>query len=393
MMKALFNELTNLKSELVDMRRHFHMYPELSNLEEKTPQKIAEYLTALGIEVKTNVGGNGVVGYLKGRHPGKTIALRADFDALPITDEKDVPYKSKIDGVSHACGHDVHTAALLGIAKVLSQHQDELHGSVVFIHQFAEEVSPGGAIRMIADGCLEGVDAIYGAHVWSANELGEILFTEGPAMAAADTFSITVQGKGGHGAEPHQSIDPLVSACQLVANMQQIVSRSVDPLKSAVLTVGSIHSGQADNVIPDRAEMTGTVRTFDSDIRELMETRIKQMCEALEIQNNVQVQFKYDYGHAALYNHLTETRGLKAATKSVLTDHIVKENPPMMGAEDFSHYLEKVPGSFFFVGGRNREINAIYPHHHPKFDVDEDAIITIGKVFLIALSEQMVIKE
>lgn len=393
MMKALFNELTNLKSELVDMRRHFHMYPELSNLEEKTPQKIAEYLTALGIEVKTNVGGNGVVGYLKGGHPGKTIALRADFDALPITDEKDVPYKSKIDGVSHACGHDVHTAALLGIAKVLSQHQDELHGSVVFIHQFAEEVSPGGAIRMIADGCLEGVDAIYGAHVWSANELGEILFTEGPAMAAADTFSITVQGKGGHGAEPHQSIDPLVSACQLVANMQQIVSRSVDPLKSAVLTVGSIHSGQADNVIPDRAEMTGTVRTFDSDIRELMETRIKQMCEALEIQNNVQVQFKYDYGHAALYNHLTETRGLKAATKSVLTDHIVKENPPMMGAEDFSHYLEKVPGSFFFVGGRNREINAIYPHHHPKFDVDEDAIITIGKVFLIALSEQMVIKE
>lgn len=392
-MKALFNELTNLKSELVDMRRHFHMYPELSNLEEKTPQKIAEYLTALGIEVKTNVGGNGVVGYLKGRHPGKTIALRADFDALPITDEKDVPYKSKIDGVSHACGHDVHTAALLGIAKVLSQHQDELHGTVVFIHQFAEEVSPGGAIRMIADGCLEGVDAIYGAHVWSANELGEILFTEGPAMAAADTFSITVQGKGGHGAEPHQSIDPLVSACQLVANMQQIVSRSVDPLKSAVLTVGSIHSGQADNVIPDRAEMTGTVRTFDSDIRELMETRIKQMCEALEIQNNVQVQFKYDYGHAALYNHLTETRGLKAATKSVLTDHIVKENPPMMGAEDFSHYLEKVPGSFFFVGGRNREINAIYPHHHPKFDVDEDAIITIGKVFLIALSEQMVIKE
>jgi len=391
MINKLFNKLEQLKPELVELRRDFHMYPELSNEEERTPKVVADYLESLGLEVKRNVGGNGVVGYLKGAKPGKTIALRADFDALPIQDEKEVEYKSKIDGVSHACGHDVHTAALLGVAKVLSEQIDNLEGTVVFIHQFAEEVAPGGAIRMIEDGCLDGVDAIYGAHVWSNNDEGEILFIEGPAMAAADVFKIKVQGKGGHGAQPHQSIDPVVSICQLVTNMQQIVSRNTDPLHSVVLTVGSIHSGNAHNVIPDTAEVGGTVRTFDEDVRMNVKERIEKMCAALEIQNDVKVTVDYTFGHTALHNDPNVTRELKKATTALLPHNEIKDQIPFMGAEDFSFYLKEVPGTFFFVGGRNPSLNAVYQHHHPKFDVDEESLVTIGKVFLIALQNEKVL--
>lgn len=393
MIASLFNKIEELKPELVDLRRDFHMHPELSNKEERTPKVIALYLKELGLEVRTNVGGNGVVGYLKGDKPGKTIAFRADFDALPIEDQKDVPYKSTVKGVSHACGHDVHTAALLGVAKVLSQHKSQLNGTIVFIYQFAEEVSPGGAERMIADGCLEGVDAIYGAHVWAENQIGEILFIEGNAMAAADAFKIRVEGKGGHGAVPHQANDPVVAICQLVTNMQQIISRTIDPLKSAVLTVGSIKGGEADNVIPDSAEITGTVRTFDREIREKVERRMQQMCDALMLQNDVKVTMDYNYGHTALYNHVKETRALKEATKEILPKHIIQTPPPFMGAEDFSYYLQKVPGCFFFVGGKNEAIHAIYPHHHPKFNVDEESMISIGKVFFISLFLQNVISD
>lgn len=393
MLDKLFTQLQQLKPELVDIRRDFHMYPELSNEEKSTPEIIAKYLEDLGIEVRTKVGGNGVVGVLKGGKPGKTVALRADFDALPIQDEKDVPYKSKIPGVSHACGHDIHTAALLGVAKTLSEIKNELHGNVVFIHQFAEEVSPGGAERMIADGCLDGVDVIYGSHVWSENPIGEVFFIEGDAMAAVDVFKIKVSGKGGHGAMPHTSIDPIVSVSQLVINLQQIVSRNIDPLKSAVVTVASIHGGKADNVIPDSATITGTVRTFDPELRQYVKNRIKQLCEGLEVQNDVKVDVEYQHGHAALYNHVNETRELKEKTEEILTENIVKYQGPFMGGEDFSYYLQKVPGTFFYVGGRNEEIDAVYPHHHPKFDVDEESMITIGKVFLIALSVQDVIKD
>lgn len=393
MINLLFDELHGLQPELVKLRRDFHMYPELSNQEERTPKIVADFLEDLGLKVNRGVGGNGVVGYLKGDKSGKTIALRADFDALPIQDQKDVPYKSQIDGISHACGHDVHTAALLGVAKVLSQHVNDLHGTIVFIHQFAEEVAPGGAGKMIADGCLEGVDAIYGSHVWSENSIGEILFIEGPAMAAADVFEIKIQGKGGHGAKPHEAIDPVVAACQLVTNMQQIVSRNTDPLKSAVLTVGSIHSGKAPNVIPDDARIEGTVRTFDSEIRELINTRIQQMCTALEINSNVKVELNYTYGHHALHNHINETRELKKSTEKLLPNNDIKDLDALMGAEDFSAYLKEVPGTFFFVGGRNEELNAIYQHHHPKFDVDERAMNIIGNVFLIALQNEQVINQ
>ena len=391
MINSLYEKLDDIQPELVEIRRDLHMHPELSNEEKRTPQLIADYLSKLGLEVKTGVGGNGVVGYLKGGKPGETVALRADFDALPMQDEKEVPYKSQNEGITHACGHDIHTAALLGVAKVLSNVKNELAGTVVFIHQFAEEVAPGGAKRMIADGCLKGVDAIYGAHVWSENNVGEILFNEGYTMAAADTFEIGIHGKGGHGALPHLAVDPVVAASQLVVNLQQIASRAVDPLKASVVTVGSFHSGEALNVIPDTAVIKGTVRTYDEDIRLLVENKIQAAARGVEEQTGAKAEVNYKYGHTSLYNHQRQTKELKQLTERHLAQYKHLRMEPFMGAEDFAYYLKEVPGTFFFVGGRNPELNAIYPHHHPMFDVDEETINTIGKVLLLSLLNHNVI--
>ena len=393
MIRTLFEKIDRLYPELVEIRRDLHKHPELSNEEKRTPQMIADYLTNLGIEVRTGVGGNGVVGCLKGAHPGETIALRADFDALPMQDEKDVPYKSQNDGVMHACGHDVHTTALLGVAKALSKVKNDLAGTVVFIHQFAEEVAPGGAERMIADGCLDEVDAIYGAHVWSENEVGEILFNEGYTMAAADIFNIDLVGKGGHGALPHLTIDPVVAASQLVVNIQQIASRTIDPLKAAVITVGSFHSGEALNVIPDSSSVGGTVRTYNEQVRITVKEKLKDLAKGIEIQTGVKAKVDYQYGHTALYNHPLQTQQLKSLTEKYLDDYEVKRMDPFMGAEDFAYYLKEVPGTFFFVGGRNPAMNATFPHHHPKFDVDEETILTIGKVLLMSLLNHQVVPE
>ena len=379
-------------NDMVELRRHLHMYPELSFKEVNTPKLIAEKLKSFGIEVKENVGGNGIIGYLKGAFNGPTIALRADFDALPIQDEKDVPYKSKIDGVSHACGHDIHTASLLGLAKSLAASRDLLHGNIVFIHQFAEEVVPGGALAMVKDGCLDGVDYVYGAHVSSISDLGTVLFCEGFAMAAADFFELTIQGKGGHGASPHETIDPIVAAAQFVFGVQPIVSRNTDPLHSAVITVGKIESGTVGNVIPDKAYLTGTVRTFNPDIRNMIEHKLNNLCKAIEIQYDAILDFTYTRGYDAVYNHPTETAALREAVSNNLPDLQVIDTPPRMGAEDFTYYLQEKPGTFFFVGGGNAAIDATYPHHHPKFDVDEQSMLYIGDVFLEALKLHGVIK-
>lgn len=380
-------------SEMVDIRRHLHMYPELSFKEVNTPKLVAEKLVSFGIEVKENVGGNGVVGFLKGAFDGPTIALRADFDALPIQDEKEVAYKSKVDGVSHACGHDIHTAALLGLAKALADMRDVLHGNVVFIHQFAEEVVPGGAKAMVEAGCLDGVDYVYGSHVSSWSELGTVLFCEGYAMAAADFFELTIQGKGGHGASPHETIDPIVAAAQFVFGVQPIVSRNTDPIESAVITVGKIESGTVGNVIPDKAYLTGTVRTFNPQVRDLVEQKLNNLCKAIEIQYDAKLDFKYTRGYDAVYNHPHETAALREAVSINLPGLQVVDVPPRMGAEDFTYYLQEKPGCFFFVGGGNPSINAVYPHHHPRFDVDEQSMLHIGDVFLQALQLHGVIKK
>ncbi|TKD70706.1 M20 metallopeptidase family protein [Pseudalkalibacillus hwajinpoensis] len=381
-MTELFQKLEMLYPDLVELRRDLHMYPEVSLQEVETPEKIARYLEKLGIEVRTGVGGNGVVGTIRGGKPGKTTALRADFDALPIQDQKDVSYKSKVPGVMHACGHDLHTAALLGVANVLTQVKDELEGDVVLIHQFAEEVAPGGAEAMIRDGCLDEVDEIYGAHVWADHPIGHYSFHEGYTMAAADTFDITIAGRGGHGAMPHQTVDPIVVASHVILGLQQIASRITDPLKSVVVTIGAIHSGDAHNVIPDQAHIKGTVRTFDKGVRDSAEQLVQQISEMTCRTYGATAEVAYNRGHMALYNHRDQTTRASMLAKTLFGEENVSDKDPIMGAEDFAFYLNEIPGTFFFVGGRNPDINAIYPHHHPKFDVDERAILGIGKMFL-----------
>lgn len=378
----LFQRLEELFTELVDFRRDLHMYPELSHHEVETPKKIADFLSSLGIEVRTGVGGRGVVGYLTGGKPGKTVALRADFDALPIQDEKNVDYKSRVPGVMHACGHDLHTAALLGVAKVLSEHRDELEGNVVFIHQFAEEVIPGGAKFMIEEGCLEGVDVVYGAHVSPDIPLGIIGVTEGHAMAAGDTFQIEVTGRGGHAAKPHLAKDPLLAGARIVTSLQEIVSRQVDPLKSAVVSVTSFKGGEGFNVIPDKVFLQGTVRTFDADVRDTIELAIGQIANSTCESTGVTATYKYVRGYPAVYNHLDETSRVEQVAKQLFGDEQVQQFPPQMVMEDFAYYVEKVPGTFVWAGAANKDDDKVHPLHHAKFDADERVMLTIGKLFI-----------
>ncbi|PWA08394.1 amidohydrolase [Pueribacillus theae] len=377
--ETLYSLLDRHYEEMVEIRRYLHQHPELSFKEVETPKYIAAYHKKLGHAVKTNVGGRGVVAKLKGGKPGKTIALRADFDALPIQEERDVPYRSKVDGVMHACGHDAHTAQLLVLAKVLNAMKDEIEGTIVFIHQHAEEVPPGGAIAMIEDGCLDGVDAIFGTHLWSTDPYGLVSSKSGPIMAAADRFDITIQGKGGHGANPHVTKDAIIIASQLVMNLQQIVSRRVNPLDPAVVTVASFEAINGFNIIADKAKLTGTVRTFHEKTRSLIEKEIGKITEGTCIAADASFEYKFTRGYPTLVNHEKEAAFILETAKKVpgVTDVEIVE--PHMGGEDFAYYVKHVPGAFFFVGAADPEWDIAYPHHHPKFSIDEKAMLIAAK--------------
>lgn len=376
--------LTDLYEEMVTLRRHFHQHPELSFEEQETPRFIARYLRDLGLDVREGVGGNGVVGRIKGGD-GPTIAFRADFDALPIQDLKDVPYRSKVNGAMHACGHDAHTASLLVLAKVLAEA--ELPGDVVLIHQFAEELAPGGAKPMIEDDCLDGVDYIYGVHIWTPLPFGTIGIKTGPIMAAADRFELTIKGKGGHGAIPDHTIDSLMVGVNVASQLQQIVSRRVDPLEPAVLTIGTFESGQAFNVIADEARLSGTVRTFNPDtqtrIMEDMERIIATTCAGA----GADYELNYIQGYPAVINHPMETTHVRHSAVNVVGSAGVIEMSPLMVGEDFAYYLQHVPGSFFFAGAGNPERDAIFPHHHPRFDIDERAMLLMARILMNAAFE------
>ena len=366
---------------MVERRRYLHQHPELSFHEVDTPRFIAERLTELGIEVRTGVGGRGVVGTIRGGQPGKTVALRADFDALPIQDEKEVDYRSTVPGAMHACGHDGHTATLLAVAEILVGQKEHLAGNVVLIHQHAEEVVPGGARDMIADGCLDGVDVIFGTHLWSTTKLGTIGYRVGPVMAAADKFELTLFGRGGHGAKPHETIDAVVLGATVVKELQSIVSRRLDPLQQAVLTIGTLHAGNTFNVIADSAELTGTIRTFDplvaDQIVKEMERTIKGVCDAA----GATYTFRYERGYPAVVNHPAETELVRAVASDVVGADQVFEIAPTMGGEDFAYYLQQVPGTFFFTGAGDE---TFYPHHHPKFDFEEQAMQYAARILIEA---------
>ena len=377
----MLEQLNQIEEEIIKIRRHFHENPEISFKEVNTPKYISEYLTKLGVEHKTGVGGNGVVAYIKGYEPGpgKCVALRADFDALPMQDEKSVSYKSKIDGVMHACGHDGHTASLLGVANVLSKNTDKFKGEVRLIFQHAEELSPGGAISMVKDGCLDGVDAVFGVHLSSGIELGSAGYTYGPVMANADDFTIELKGKGGHAATPHLTIDPIVLGTNIIQSFQQIVSRKVDPLDPCVISTCKFIAGSAFNIIPENAILEGTVRTYSDEVQDLiikeMEAVIKKECEKV----GATYEFRYGKGYPAVINHEAEAKLFKEVLDSQGINTLKKK--PQMGGEDFSYYVREVPGAFLFIGSSSSPETS-FPHHHPKFDIDEKALLNSAKGLL-----------
>ncbi|QNF28293.1 M20 family metallopeptidase [Metabacillus elymi] len=379
MLDHLWSSLDIHFPEMVEIRRFLHMHPEVSFKEVNTARYIEEYYKKLGVEVRSNVGGNGVVATIKGDLPGPTVALRADFDALPIQDEKEVEYKSTVSGVMHACGHDGHTATLLVLAKVLFSNRHLLNGNIVLIHQHAEEYAPGGANSMIKAGCLDGVDVIFGTHLWASEPVGKIQYRVGPFMAAADRFEINILGQGGHGAQPHKTKDAILIGSQVVTNLQQIVSRKVDPIHSAVVTVGSFVAENAFNIIANSATLVGTVRTFDEAVRLQIEQEIEHVVKGTCLMNGAQYNYQFTRGYPAVVNHPVETAFLKNVAEEVPGVYEVEESPLQMGGEDFAYYLQHVKGTFFFTGAMPANKDNAYPHHHPKFDIDEKALLIAAK--------------
>lgn len=380
MWEKVYKKIDELYDRMVEDRRYLHQYPELSFQEKETSKYICKRYEELGIPYKSNVGGYGVVAKIEGGKPGKTVALRADFDALPIQEENDVPYKSKVDGVMHACGHDGHTATLLSIAEAILPFKDELEGTMVFIHQPAEEYAPGGAKPMIEEGVLEGVDAVFGTHLWADAKLGELEIAIGPFMAGADRFEIKFIGKGGHGASPHQTKDPIIMLGQAIVELQQIVSRRVDPLQPAVLTIGQVEAGNAFNVIPNMAKMTGTVRILSTDVQELIIEEMEKIISGIAKSYDAEYEFDYQKGYPPLINHENEANIYLNEGTQIPGVKIVKNVPPVMGGEDFAYYLMERPGTFFFTGAQIEGHH--YPHHHPKFDFDERAMPIAAKALL-----------
>ncbi len=372
--------------EMVQWRRHLHMHPELSYQEHGTMSFIAEQLRSFGVETREKVGATGVIGTIRGAKPGKTVALRADMDALPIQDEKQCEYASQVPGVMHACGHDGHVAGLLAVARYFSERRDQLHGEIRLIFQPAEEVCPGGALQMIEDGAIDGVDVIYGVHLWTPIPYGQLASAPGPLMASTDEFFIDVKGKGGHGGMPHAAVDSLLIGAQLVVQLQSIVSRNVNPLQPAVLTVGTFNSGSAQNVIAETSRITGTVRAFDEETRTLIKRRIHEVSQQLCALNDAEASIEYIMGYPTLVNHEGETERFFRVGRSVFGESHVVQTPPMMPAEDFSYYVQQIPGCFIFVGAGNEATGATYPHHHARFDIDEASMLNAARI-LAALAE------
>ena len=374
-------EIEAIKETIISTRRDIHQYPELAFNEHRTAKLVAERLKSLGIDVQTGVGKTGVVGTLRGNNGGKTIALRADMDALPIQETGDLPYKSQNDGIMHACGHDGHTAMLLGTAEALSKKYDQLKGTVKFIFQPAEE-GQGGARYMIEDGALEGVDEIYGLHLWNYQKYGTIGVKPGPIMAAADLFEITVHGKGGHGAAPQGTKDAVVIASHLVQTLQTIVSRNTNPIESTVVTIGQINGGYNFNIIADTVNLKGTSRAYTKDNRQLIKTRMAEIIKGTEQIFDCTIDFEYEDGYPPTVNHPKESEKLLNAAKEIVGDGACAPYLSM-GGEDFSYFLQKVPGCFFFVGSSPIDKEPLsVPHHCSHFDFDERALLIGSSVYL-----------
>ena len=380
---TLLDDARAMAPQVIDWRRHLHRHPEVAFHEHQTAQFIHDVLAVIpGLDV-TRPTETSVMARLVGAQPGRVIAVRADIDALPIHEENDVDYRSQVDGAMHACGHDGHTSIVLGLVSVLARYREQLAGEVRFFFQHAEELAPGGAEEMVRRGVMDGVDAVIGIHLWAPMEVGRIGIVAGPAMAAPDNFTCTITGAGGHAAIPHNTIDPIAIGAQVVTALQHIVSRNIDPLDPAVVSVTQFHAGTTFNVIPNSAELAGTFRYFDGALRdripELMERIIKGICDA----HGATYTFAVERGYRPVVNDATLSARLERVVERTFGADVLLPTRPTMGGEDFSAFQQRAPGVFAFVGAGNAFEEILYPHHHPRFNVDE-ASLDIGLRYLTA---------
>ncbi len=380
-----------IESKVIEWRRHFHQYPELSNREFKTAKKIEDHLRNLGLDVKTGVAHTGVVGLLKGGKPGPVVALRADIDALPVTERVDVPFASKVRstynghdvGVMHACGHDAHTAVLMGVAEILSSMKKDLPGSVKFIFQPAEEGAPqdeeGGAELMVKEGVLENpkVDVIFGLHVWALTEVNTISYRPEAMMAAVDGLRITVKGKQTHGSTPWTGIDPITVSAQIIIGLQTIISRQTKLTEeAAVITIGSIHGGVRSNIIPEQVELIGTIRTLNTDMQDKIHEKIQLTATKIAESAGAIADVRITKGYPITFNDPELTDLMLPSLRHVAGDENVKLVNAITGAEDFSFYQKQIPGLYFFIGAMPKGTNTedAPPHHSPDFYIDESCL-------------------
>ena len=374
-------QVKKFKNKIIKIRRDIHKHPELSFQEFRTAKLVSDSLKKFGLEVDENIGKTGVVGILKGARPGKTIAFRADMDALPIQETSDLSYKSVNDGVMHACGHDAHTAILLVAAEILSKNIEQISGKIKFIFQPAEE-GFGGAKFMIDDGALEGVEEIYGLHVWNYQESGTIGLKSGPVMAAADKFEIIINGIGGHGAAPQGTVDCVVVSSYLIQSLQTIVSRNTNPIDSTAITIGQINGGYNFNIIADKVILKGTARSYTEENRLMIKKRLQEIINGTESMFNAKIELIYEDGYPPVINNIATTKKLSRIANKIVGNKLI--SPYLsMGGEDFSYFAQKVPGCFFFLGtmpdGKDKMST---PHHCSHFDIDEDSMVIGTSVFV-----------
>ncbi|WP_438348581.1 M20 family metallopeptidase [Paenibacillus sp. FA6] len=382
LLNDLMEKLDAKKDRMIEIRRHLHEHPELSFHEDQTAAYIADFYKGVPVDsVETNFGGQrGVVVTIKGTKPGKMIAIRADFDALPIKEETGLPFASKNEGVMHACGHDGHTAYMLVLAETLAEMKEQLKGTIRVIHQPAEEAPPGGALGMIKAGVLDGVEAIIGIHVMSTMQTGHIYYRSGNTQTGRSYFKLRVQGKGGHGSSPHMANDAIVAASSFVMNLQTIVSRRINPFDTASITIGSFDGNGTFNVIKDAVTLEGDVRTMSNETRDIVESQVRAFTEGLEKSFGVTTVLEYANDYPVLYNDPEVTEHVHQALVEAAIPEVeaVLETAPQPPSEDFAYYLQQVPGCFFYVGAMP-ESGEAYPHHHPKFEINEKSLIICAK--------------
>lgn len=391
----LSTEFQAIEKKVIELRRHFHQNPELSNREFKTSDKIAEVLTELGIEFKRNIAKTGIVGIIKGEKPGKVVALRADIDGLPVVERNNLSFKStkkttflgKNVGVMHACGHDTHIAILLGAAEMLSKHKDKINGTVKLIFQPAEEGAPkgeeGGAKLMVKEGVLKNpdVDAIFGLHINSGTPVGRINYRKGGIMAASQSFKIDIKGKQSHGSRPWTGIDPIMISAKIIDGLQTIVSREAELTKeAAVITVGKIDAGVRSNIIPESASMIGTIRTLDYDMQAHINKRMKEMVPAIAKAYKAEATIEIERGYPITFNNHKLVDQMLPTLQRVAGKDNVKNINAVTGAEDFSFFAKEIPGFYFFLGGMTPGNKNPFPHHTPDFQIDESGLLLGVKV-------------